>query len=74
MKLKILCDGKKVGETSLVKRENDYLVIGELFEPPILQCEKSFESKIKALWNLFWLKYERKNKYINFRDLLVRDW
>ena len=63
MKLKIIYNGKKIGETSLVRQENNYSVVGELFENPRLQCEKTFKSKLKALWNLFWLKQELKSTY-----------
>ena len=65
MKLKILCDEKIVGETSLVKQGDNYSVIGELFEHPRLQCEKTFKSKLKATWNMFWLKRELQSIYKN---------
>ena len=61
MELKIIHSGKIVGKTSL----SDCSVIGELFEHPHLQCEKTFKSKLKAIWNLFWLKRELQSTYKN---------
>ena len=46
---------------------NQYIVFGELYEYPRLQCEKSFRFKLIALWKFFWLKRQLQSTY-NYRE------
>lgn len=47
---------------------NRYIVFGELYEDPRLQCEKSFKFKPIALWKLFWLKRQLQSIFTNYKE------
>ena len=54
--------GKIVGKTSSTKqsKSNNYLVIGELFEYPQLQCEKAFKLNLEHYGISFGLEENQK--------------
>lgn len=49
-----------------------YIVYGELYESPRLECEKGFKCKLMALWKLFWLKRQLQSTYTNKEH--IRNW
>jgi len=61
---------KVKGEVQLLRdiENNQYIVFGELYEDPQLQCEKSFKFKVIALCKLFWLKRQLQNTFNNYNE------
>ena len=57
--------GKVKGVVQLHRdaENKEYIVYGELYEDPRLECEKSFKFKLIALWKLFWLKRQLQSTY-----------
>jgi len=61
---------KVKGEVQLLRdvENNQYIVFGELYEDPRLQCEKSFKFKVIALWKMFWLKMQLQSIFSNYKE------
>ncbi len=62
--------GKVKGVVQLLRDtgNNRYIVFGELYEDPRLQCEKSLKFKPIALWKMFWLKRQLQSIFTNYKE------